>query len=190
MKETITSTRFLILALIIICATVLCAVGKYSAEAWGSLVGGIAVGFGAAIVSAKTAANAAKAAIKVLVPVALIGSLLSGCTWQQATKTSADVAGSLVTTSRAGGDPLWLAKCNAAKEACITARDAECKPLSACQADQHAFNEVLIGISTARAGAYSAILSGNKAKADGWTAALKVASDKVQATLRALGVLP
>lgn len=78
MKETLTSTRFIILAQIILCATVLCALGKLTAETWLGTVGGIAAGFGTAIVSAKSLANATRG-IKGLLVLLLPLALLSGC---------------------------------------------------------------------------------------------------------------
>jgi len=189
MKETITSTRFLFLALVAVCATILCALNKLSAEAWYALVVGISAGFGVAIVSAKTAANMANKA-KILIPFIFAGALLSGCMWKEAVKISVDVAGPLAAQARIVGEPSWKEHCDALVAKCIEAKDAACQPLVDCQLERHGFFKTLMGIQSARVAGYTAILANNRKEAEGWASAIKTASEKITATLKMLGVLP
>jgi hypothetical protein len=165
--------------------------GVLPSEHWGmKLSGALLSGLGVLGYGVSRGLAKLGGAAKALAPLALVGALLGGCTWQAAVKTSADVAGSLATSARAAGDPASVAECNARLVKCAEAKDGVCEPLKQCQADRHAFNAVLVGIQSARYGAYSAILVGNKKKAEGWVAALIDAGAKIEKALRALKVIP
>jgi hypothetical protein len=118
-----------------------------------------------------------------------VGLGLSSCaTWQQNTASACDAAGALAVSASTVGAQQWATACETAARTCKANNDQICQALVKCQSDRHVFEQVIIGVHTARVGGYAAIIAADKIKAKSYVDALATAVKTITDTLAALGV--
>lgn len=130
--------------------------------------------------------------MKSLIVVSLLVCLTAGCAWQQSTKLSLDLAGTVADGAEAIGMPKYNTRCEATARTCGCApkpAPCPCPQSDKCQADRRIFVEVLKSTHAARYVGYGAVLAGDKAKAEGVVATLKKLGVDIATALKELGVI-